>query len=71
MDQDEWAVVPIERGQERDTLRALLDLADSPLEVVFVPGRIEARVPDALAEKYRKSLNPTRRTRTKKENSDG
>ena len=65
------AVIPIEKGQERDTLRALLDLADNPRDVVFVPGRIEAKVPEALAEKYRKSLNPTRRTRTKKENSDG
>jgi len=75
--QDGWAVVPVtEKGREAEVARALLELADEPRDVVWAAGTNEFHVPDALGEAYRKSVSseedkPARRTRAKKENSDG
>ena len=65
-----WAVLPIDKGSEAEVARALLALADDPRHVVWVPGKLEFEVPDDLAERYRKSLNPRPR-RAKKENGNG
>lgn len=65
-----WAViVPESRADAPSVARALLAMADSPAAVMTQRGGAEFLVPEALAERYRKSL--TRRGRTKKESSDG
>lgn len=51
-----YALVPVERGGEAEAARALLAAADHPRDVVWVPGRLEFRVPDAVAERYREAL---------------
>lgn len=66
---DGWATIPHERGEGATVARALLDLAEDPRDVVYVPGRSEFTAPDALAEAYRKSVAPKRRS-SKRENAD-
>jgi len=71
-----WAAVPVPgKGQTAEVARALLALADEPRDVVWAAGTNEFHVPDALGERYRQSVSeedkPARRTRAKKENSDG
>lgn len=74
--QEGWAIVPAEdKGAVPDLARALLALTDNVHDVVWIPGSTEFTVPDALAERYRESLTPSktpaRRTRAKKESSNG
>lgn len=64
------AVVPVDGGDASEIARGLLALTDVPRDVVWVPGRHEFVVPDALAERYRQSLTATR-GRSKKGSSNG
>jgi uncharacterized protein YbjT (DUF2867 family) len=73
-----YALVPVERGTEAEAARALLAVAGHPREVVWVPGRSEFRVPDAVAERYREALagvpaesKTTRPRRNKRSESNG
>ena len=67
-----WALVPVDETPQA-TARALLDLADDPRDVVWQAGANEFLVRDTVGEQYRKSVSdkPARRTRAKRENSDG
>lgn len=61
-----WAlVVPETREQLAATARALLAVAASPADVRTQRGGTEFLVPEAVAERYRKSVNRPRRARGK------
>lgn len=61
-----WAVVVPESPDARPGVaRLLLSLAASPADVMTQRGGTEFLVPEALADRYRKSVN--RRGRAKKE----
>lgn len=65
-----WSVVvPEDAEHVVPTAQALLAMADTPAHVLTQRGGTEFLVPEALAERFRKSVN--RRGRTKKESSDG
>lgn len=65
-----WAVVvPESREQISTTARGLLAAAEHPRDVLTQRGGTEFLVPEAVADRYRKSLS--RRGRAKKEASDG
>lgn len=65
-----WAViVPEDRAHVVYTVRGLLAMADSPADVLTQRGGTEFLVPEALADRFRKSVN--RRGRVKKGVSNG
>lgn len=59
---EDWAtVIPESPAHVAETARGLLEAADSPAEVMTQRGGTEFLVPEAVAERYRKSLNKPRR----------
>lgn len=56
-----------EPGAVADMARALLAVADNPAQVHTHRGGTEFSVPSQVAERYRESLRPAPRRRSKKE----
>lgn len=67
---DGWALLTPDSPSENVSMaQRLLKLADAPADVRTQRGGREFLVPEALADRYRKSVNPPRRAN--KENNDG
>lgn len=65
-----WALLAPDTPSETPSVaRLLLKLADSPADVRTQRGGREFLIPEALADRYRKTLNRPRRA--KKESTDG
>ena len=65
-----WALIAPDTASETSSVaRLLLKLAETPADVRTQRGGREFLVPEALADRYRKSLNRPRRA--KKESTDG
>jgi hypothetical protein len=65
-----WALITPDTASETSPVaRLLLKLAETPADVRTQRGGREFLVPEALADRYRKSLNRPRRA--KKESTDG
>lgn len=67
-DQERETFIP-EPGQLKEMAQALLAVADDPSQVMTQRGGTEFTVPADVAERYRKSLRPARRSSKKEGDS--